>query len=126
MKNSTPAAQWREKGESDPHEGHYDCERARLTLGKYSDDELANGAFMNYDRPLDIARTLAGDPDYHSAICWMTAVKDRIRWLSRSLLKSEQQRDELLKLLKAERDCSWSDEEEHRAAIDAAINKWSN
>lgn len=86
----TPAAQWREKGEPDPHAGQYDCERARLTLGQYSDDELANGAFMNYDQPLDVKRAMSGDKTYHPPIAWMTAGKDRIRWLSRSLVKAEE------------------------------------
>lgn len=79
----TPAAEWRENGEPDPHASRYTCEREDLTLGRYSDDSLANGAFMNYDQKLDIARAMAQDPTYHSPIAWMTAVKDRIRWLSR-------------------------------------------
>lgn len=83
---STPAARWRQEGEADPHAGHYDGERARLILGKLTDDELANGAFLEYDRRLDITRALAKDPDYHPPIVWMQAVKDRIRWLSRSLV----------------------------------------
>jgi hypothetical protein len=82
---STPAAQWRVDGEKDPHAGHYDGERAALTLGKLTDDELANGVFMNADQPMDIARMLARDPDYHPPIVWLTAAKERIRWLSRAL-----------------------------------------
>lgn len=81
----TPSALWRNAGEADPHGDRYNCERAALALGHLSDDELANGAFMNYDGVLDIARIMAKDPDYHSPIAWMTAVKDRIRWLSRQL-----------------------------------------
>jgi hypothetical protein len=83
----TPAAQWREKGEADPHAGHYDGERAELMLGNLTDDELANGVFMNADQKLDIARVLARDPDYHPPIVWLTAAKERIRWLSRALAK---------------------------------------
>lgn len=89
----TPAAEWRENGEPDPHAGHYEGPREKLTLGHMSDDALANGAFMNYNLPLDIARTLAEDKDYFAPICWMTAVKDRIRWLSRALVKAEVERD---------------------------------
>jgi hypothetical protein len=85
---STPAAQWREKGESDPHGDSYDCERAALTLGKYTDDEIANGVFMHGNEPLDLKRALARDPEYHSAIVWLTAAKDRIRWLSRTVVKA--------------------------------------
>lgn len=85
VRPSTPASRWRQEGEEDPHAGRYDCERTDLAMGHLSDDELANGAFLNYDGVLDIARIMAKDPDYHSPIAWMTAVKDRIRWLSRRL-----------------------------------------
>lgn len=81
-----PAAQWREKGEPDPHGARYNCERAALVLGDLTDDELANAAYMNYDRALDIDAVLNRKPGYHPPIVWMTAVKDRIRWLSRQLL----------------------------------------
>lgn len=89
MPASTPANHWKASGEKDPHDSRYDCERAQLTLGQYTDDELANGAFMNYNMPLDIERILAGDKDYHSPMAWMTACKDRIRWLSRKLSEAE-------------------------------------
>ena len=90
---STPAAAWRQAGEPDPHAGHYDCERAKLAMGHLTDDELANGAFMNYDQPLNVQGILAGT--HASPIAWMTAVKDRIRWLSRELNRAEQERDAL-------------------------------
>ncbi|MNX74672.1 hypothetical protein D3C86_1061180 [compost metagenome] len=80
---STPSAAWRAAGEPDPHAGHYDGERAALCMGTLTDDELANGAFMNYDMPLNLQGIMAGT--HHSPIAWMTAVKDRIRWLSRAL-----------------------------------------
>lgn len=83
----TPANTWRAAGEPDPHAGHYDGERAALALGDFTDDELANGAFMNYDAPFDLSAVLAKKPGYHAPIIWMTAVKDRIRWLSRALVK---------------------------------------
>jgi hypothetical protein len=86
----TPAAQWRVDGEPDPHAGHYDGERAALTLGHLTDDELANGVYMNADRPMDIARVLAKDPDYHPPIVWLTAAKERIRWLSRALVRAQE------------------------------------
>jgi hypothetical protein len=82
---STPAAMWRADGEPDPHAGHYDGERATLTLGNMTDDELANGAFMNYDQRLSVQDMLNPRPGQHMPIVWMTAVKDRIRWLSRAL-----------------------------------------
>ena len=93
---ATPSSHWRAEGATDPHAGHYDGERAALSMGKLTDDELANGAFMNYDMPLNLAGILAGT--HASPIAWMTAVKDRIRWLSRSLekaAKAEQERDAL-------------------------------
>lgn len=83
---TTPAASWRTKGEPDPHGDRYDCERAQLCMGHLSDDELANGAFMNYDQPLNIAGILA--KTHTSPIGWMTGVKDRIRWLSRALIRA--------------------------------------
>jgi hypothetical protein len=43
--------------------------------------------------------------------------------LMQRLEKIRAERDELLALLKAERDCTWSDEEQHRAAINAVIAK---
>ena len=84
---STPAATWRALGESDPHGSAYDCERAALCMGKLTDDELANGAFMNYDVRPSIQAIIEGKA--FSPIAWMTAVKDRIRWLSRHLVASE-------------------------------------
>lgn len=79
----TPSSNWAAAGEPDPHGDRYNCERAALVMGNITDDELANGAFLNYDQPLNLAGILAGT---HSApIAWMTAVKDRIRWLSRKL-----------------------------------------
>jgi hypothetical protein len=84
----TPAATWREKGEADPHGTDYDRKRAALTLGKLTDDELANGVFMNGDQKMDMRRLLGGDPGYHPPIVWLTAAKERIRWLSRALVKA--------------------------------------
>lgn len=86
---STPAATWRANGEPDPHGKQYDCERAALTLGNLSDDELANGAFMNYDQRLSMEDMLNPKPGKHMPIVWMTAVKERIRWLSRALVKAQ-------------------------------------
>jgi hypothetical protein len=86
---STPANRWAKEGEADPHGTSYDCERASLTLGQYTDDELANGVFLNADQPMNIERILARDPNYHAPIAWLTAAKDRIRWLSRALVRAE-------------------------------------
>ena len=59
-----------------------------MAMGNLTDDELANGAFLNYDRKLDVEALMAKKPGYYPPIAWMTAVKDRIRWLSRSLEKA--------------------------------------
>jgi hypothetical protein len=80
---ATPPNRWRANGEPDPHDNHYDCERAQLTMGSLTDDELANAVFMNYDvRPnfQDIIDGKAFMP-----IAYVTAAKERIRWLSRKL-----------------------------------------
>jgi len=67
----TPAAWWRVKGEADPFETRYDCERAKLFMGQYTDDEIANKAYMQLSGPI------------------AEGVKDRIRWLSRQLVEAE-------------------------------------
>jgi hypothetical protein len=85
----TPAAKWREEGQADPHGEHYHCQRAALTLGEYTDDELANGIFLHGNEPLNINALLRKTPGYHSAVVWLTAGKDRIRWLSRALEESK-------------------------------------
>lgn len=83
---STPSSHWKAAGEPDPHDArYYDQERATLCMGHLTDDELANGAFMNYDRIPSVAELVAGKP---TPMVWMTAVKDRIRWLSRALEKA--------------------------------------
>jgi len=82
----TPAARWAANGEPDPHGDSYDCERADLTMGNLTDDELANAAFMNYDSRPSIEDIMAGKA--HMPIAYMTAVKERIRWLSRALVKA--------------------------------------
>ena len=84
----TPAAKWRQEGQADPHGDHYSCQRAALTLGEYTDDELANGVLLHGNEPLNINALLRKTPGYHSAIVWLTAAKDRVRWLSRSLEES--------------------------------------
>jgi hypothetical protein len=78
---ATPAAHWRAKGEPDPHDDRYNCERAKLTKGQLTkgqltDDELANEFYM-YDHRGGL----------HSMM-WLGAAKDRIRWLSRALVKA--------------------------------------
>ena len=88
---STPAAEWRVKGEVDPHGTRYDGERAQLALGMLTDDDLANGIFMNYDHEPSIEDTLNRKEGVYRRIVWMTAGKERIRWLSRALVKAQEE-----------------------------------
>jgi hypothetical protein len=88
----TPSSHWSKEGSEDPHKGHYDKERNSLTLGTYTDDELANGAFMNYDVRPSVDDLISGKR--FSPIVWMTAVKERIRWLSRALEKEKKRADQ--------------------------------
>lgn len=67
---STPSSHWRAAGQPDPHAGYYDGERAALCLGSLTDDEIANAVYM--------------DPN----IANLTGAKERIRWLSRALVKA--------------------------------------
>lgn len=75
--SDTPSSMWSVKGEVDPHAGKYDGPRQRLAYGNYTDDELANAVFL-----CDHRQSL-------SSIGFLTAAKERIRWLSRKLAKAE-------------------------------------
>jgi hypothetical protein len=91
--DSTPAAMWRVRGEPDPHPDLIDRERAQLPMGQLTDEELANAAFMNYDqRPAveDLILRKAWTP-----LVWMQALKERVRWMSRQLVKARKRIDEL-------------------------------
>lgn len=86
MKNgpkSTPSARWKQEGSEDPHAGRYDGERAELCMGDLTDDELANAVFMHGDSRPSIEDLVSGKA--RPAIAYLTAAKDRIRWLSRKL-----------------------------------------
>ena len=86
---STPAAAWRVLGEPDPHSPHYyNRARATLTLGSLTDDELANAVFMHDHRSLNLQAIMRGEP---SSVALLTAAKERIRWLSRALVKATDQ-----------------------------------
>lgn len=82
----TLSAEWRAEGLADPHGTRYDCDRAALTMGNLTDDELANGVFLHGDGThgrAPIQEVIAGRAFW--PIAWLTAAKDRIRWLSRAL-----------------------------------------
>lgn len=81
----TPSALWfAEAAGGDPFPELINKERGSLCMGKYTDDEIANGVFMNGDMPEHERHRalLSGRP---SSIAWLTAGKERIRWLSRHL-----------------------------------------
>ena len=80
---ATPAAKWRENDEEDPFGIQYDVERAKLPKGELTDDELANAMFC-CDHRVDL-----------ESIVWLTAAKERIRWLSRALVKAQERIAEL-------------------------------
>lgn len=80
---TTPSSRWLANGQVDPHDDRYNCERVKLAMGYLSDDELANGAYMNYDRRPSVDQLMNGQAV--TPLVWLTATKDRIRWLSRTL-----------------------------------------
>jgi len=86
LSDATPSSRWSAAGGEDPHEGRYDCERADLAMGDMTDDELANAVFMHGNESPRIEDVLAGKA--MMPIAYLTAAKDRIRWLSRSLEKA--------------------------------------
>lgn len=79
----TPGARWAADRQPDPHGLQYECERSGLTLGHYTDDELANAVFLHGNEQPSMAALAAGKA--LPGIAYLTAAKDRIRWLSRSL-----------------------------------------
>lgn len=81
-KEQTPAAHWRQNGEADPFGKRYECERASLPLGNMTDDELANAVFMYGDSKPSVTEMMNGAT---LPIVYLTAAKERIRWLSRQL-----------------------------------------
>ena len=83
---STPAATWRVNGEPDPHGSRYNGERATLAHGDMTDDELANAVFTHNHRMIDVDAIMRGEP---SSMALLTASKERIRWLSRALVKAQ-------------------------------------
>lgn len=77
----------------DPFEDYLNRERSQLALGNFTDDALANAVFMYgngpYPHPKDIL-----DGKAHSPIVYLTAAKERIRWLSRQVIALQEQLDD--------------------------------
>jgi hypothetical protein len=78
----TPSSFWSEYGKPDFHAGVYDGDRAKLTLGFMTDDELANGVYLHGNR-LQSTQELISSAI--SPLGWLAAAKERIHWLSRAL-----------------------------------------
>lgn len=87
LRERTPSSLWADRGFPDPHGDRYACERAALAMGDLSDDELANAVFMHGDKQPSIADLVAGKA--FLPLAYLTAAKDRIRWLSRALVAAQ-------------------------------------
>lgn len=91
----TPAARWREEGKEDDFAELTNMERAQLPLGDFTDDELANAMFLHADAAhtdrlmQDVIAGRARMP-----IVYITAAKERMRWLSRKLDAAERKLSE--------------------------------
>lgn len=90
--DTTPSSRWHQEGEPDPHGTSYDYERADLFMGHLTDDELANAVFLHGDVYPDIQDVIARKA--FMPIAYLTAAKDRIRWLSRALEREIAKRKE--------------------------------
>jgi Zn finger protein HypA/HybF involved in hydrogenase expression len=86
---ATPSSRWAADGLPDPHGDRYDCERAALALGHLTDDELANAVYLHGNEQPSMADLVAGKA--LSGIVYLTAAKERIRWLSRALAATGKQ-----------------------------------
>ena len=70
--------------EIDPFDDYLNKGRSSYTLGNMTDDALANDVFLHGNEPLYIEGIIAGT--HFSSLTYLTAAKERIRWLSRQLL----------------------------------------
>lgn len=95
----TPSSNWSVNGEADPHKSKYDCERHDLTLGDLTDDQLANDVFMYGDNNPTMQEIISGTAKM--PVIYLTAGKERIRWLSRQNDKNLSHVAELKNALKA-------------------------
>lgn len=68
----------------DPFADYVERERAELTLGDYTDDALANAVYLYGNITPPIESVLAGTRKM--PIVYLTAAKERIRWLSRKVI----------------------------------------
>ena len=102
----TPSSRWLVDGKEDPHPKLINEERGSLMLGNFTDEELANAIYM-HGNPNDAEkqrRLLKGEI---MDLAYLTAAKERIRWLSRHLevqLKANSKLADMVKYLLKEID----------------------
>lgn len=82
----TPSSLWAKDGKPDPHGKLYDCERAKLAMGQLTDDQMADAVFIYGNSQPNFEDVVAGTAKM--PISYLTAAKERIRWLSRALEKA--------------------------------------
>ena len=75
--------------------------RDQLMMADMDDDTLANTAFLQYDRNPTVLEMLNGKP---TPLVIMTAVKERLRWLSRQLTKEKLEHEKTKQELKELKD----------------------
>lgn len=93
-REGTPSSRWQAKGEPDPHGAYYLAhERAQLALGDMTDDELANQVYL-YGNVTRTVREL--QTGLLPAVAYLSAAKDRIRWLSRALVARQENAERYL------------------------------
>lgn len=69
--------------DEDPFAALSNKQRSELPMGNLTDDELANGVYLHGDREPNIQDVISGKA--YRPIVWLTAAKERMRWLSRRL-----------------------------------------
>lgn len=96
---STPSSRWLVDGEPDTFPKLINKERGDLMLGDHTDDELANAIFM-YGNPCDHEKTRRLINGELTDMAYLTAGKERIRWLSRHLEASLKANSKLADMVK--------------------------
>jgi hypothetical protein len=82
---------WLTNGTPDPFPEYPNRLREDLPMADFSDDALGNYAFMYYDRDVneEVAVMMNPQGEHRPKIAFMTAIKERVRWLSRRLAIAE-------------------------------------
>lgn len=93
---STPSERWFANKGPDEFPELINKERGSLVMGSYTDDELANAVFLYGDMSLEEKHlsVMSGKP---TSMAYLTAGKERIRWLSRHLESSLASEQKLVK-----------------------------